>query len=135
MLQYKHSYYRRWLLLTCLLPLIGSADPIRLQAPEANATLPPVPVDFAWSPVERSDGYLIEIEARAGEPLISARLAASRARYTAPPWLLSKAATVLRWRVKALGRNDRVLAASPWREFQIGAVEQQSPQQLLQFIK
>ena len=127
--QYKPVFYRRWLLLACVLPLLSSADPIRLTTPDANATLPPVPVDFAWRPVERSDGYLIEIEARTGEPLISARIAASRAYYTAPPWLLSKAAVALRWRVKALGHNDRVLAVSPWREFQIGTAEQQNQPQ------
>jgi hypothetical protein len=86
-----------------------------LMLPGAGVSLSAgVPVTFSWLTDTGAAAYRLEVRSQAGD-VLNAVVPASAASYTAPPWMLGAGASDVRWRVIALDRDGRSIAASEWR--------------------
>jgi hypothetical protein len=98
----------------------GQDQGLRLVTPAAGASLPQQPVQFDWMDSPNADYYRLEVQDAGGNAVVETLVRPGVEQYTAPPWLMERGGETLRWRVVSLDNNGRTLAASPWREFQIG---------------
>jgi len=96
---------------------------LRLLGPPASAALSPAePVIFSWTAAEAALLYRLEVRNAEDEEVLSALLQSVTASYRAPSWLPERVgAEPFRWRVVALGAENAVLAATPWREARFGS--------------
>jgi hypothetical protein len=107
---------------------VGSARPIgisdeglALVSPDDGADVPPGdPLVFAWNAAASVVLYRLEVEQADKEPLLEAYVQPGVEAYLAPPWLSSRSAGDLRWRVVALGPGGDSVGETTWRTFRFG---------------
>ncbi len=89
--------------------------------PENAAVFPMASViGFKWSGTDGVAYYRLEVTDGAGKAVHSAMLPAGRLDYRGPSWLGERATDgLLKWRVKAFGPGNQLLAESPEREIRI----------------
>lgn len=74
------------------------------------------PVDFNWTEISGGMYYLLEVEQVNGPVLFSSWLQPGIAAYRAPEWIIAQAhSEELRWRVRALDADGRLLSRTVWR--------------------
>jgi hypothetical protein len=100
-------------------PAVGAFSPI---LPADQARLPAgQPLDFTWELRASAVLYRIEFADSAGQSLFGAVVQQGIGTYRAPSWLRDRVADGrLRWRVVALGSEGEDVAATGWRELELG---------------
>jgi hypothetical protein len=77
---------------------------------------PGQPIDFNWTEIAGGMYYQLEVEQVNGPVLFSSWLQPGIAAYRAPGWIMGQAhSDVLRWRVRALDADGRLLSRTAWR--------------------
>ena len=77
-----------------------------------------LPVSFSWLTIPGAVVYRLEVSNDDGE-VLNAVVPAGVASYNSPPWALSSAGDLVRWRIVALGGTGQTLGRSDWRELRV----------------
>jgi hypothetical protein len=78
------------------------------------------PIDLAWEPHASCVLYRVDVADAAGEVVFRAAVQQGIGTYRAPSWLRDRVPEGrLRWRVVALGEDEREVAATPWRNLEL----------------